>query len=733
MARSRRRPSAAPPTAPAPPSRSWWRRPTVLIPLLLGAASLAAAASLHTRRPAAAVTRKPGLDVLLITIDTLRADALGAYGATTGATPVIDRLARGGVVFRQAHAHNVVTLPSHANILSGRLPFQHGVRDNAGFRFPSDTATLATLLKAAGYRTGAFVSAFTLDSRFGLDRGFDVYDDQLEGPAGPLALPERRGTDTVAAAQRWLAQGDGRPTFCWIHVYDPHAPYVPREPFASRFAGTPYVGEVAAADAALEPVLRPLLEAASPHTLVVLTADHGESLGEHGERTHGLFAYEATLHVPLILFAPSVVPAAVVDSLAGHDDIVPTILDAIARTPPADLPGHSLLARAVGAPAPAAPLYFEALSAAANRGWAPLTGVLRGAEKYVELPLPELYDLAGDPAEQRNLVASRSDHVERLQADLRAFPSADSFQSQKPRTAEDRETREALRALGYLSSAAAPLRKRYGPEDDPKRLVGLDTLMEQVLARHREGDLDSALALCRDIVRQRPDMPAAWLQMAILQRKRGDMAAAIDALERLIAITPEDGGNAAILGQYLTDAGRASEAVALLKTYAAAADPGLDVLMAQGVALARLGRLSDAAAMLERARAADPSNAMARVELGTVRLLAGQDALARAAFEDALKLDPGLAMAHHSLGLLAAKEGRDDEALGHWRAALDRDPGHADALFRMGSTLARRGRVEEARPYLEKFLALAPRPLYEREAVNAAEWLRKNGGARGGR
>lgn len=167
--------------------------------------------------------------------------------AAIGASP--------GVVFRQAHAHNVVTLPSHANILSGRLPFQHGVRDNAGFRFPADTETLATRLKAAGYRTGAFVSAFTLDSRFGLDRGFDVYDDQLDGAAGPLALPERHGADTVARAQRWLAQGDGRPTFCWIHLYDPHAPYRPREPFAARYAATPYVGEVAAADAALEPVL----------------------------------------------------------------------------------------------------------------------------------------------------------------------------------------------------------------------------------------------------------------------------------------------------------------------------------------------------------------------------------------------------------------------------------------------------------------------------------------------
>jgi tetratricopeptide (TPR) repeat protein len=733
MARSRRgsgrstRPTASPPPTPAVRAGAWWRRPSVIAAVLLGAGSVVAAASLHAWRPAPPLTRRPGLDVLLITIDTLRADALGAYGATTGATPLLDAVAARGVVFRQAHAHNVVTLPSHANILSGRLPFQHGVRDNAGFRFPRDTPTLAMRLKAAGYRTGAFVSAFTLDSRFGLDQGFDVYDDQLDGPAGVLALPERHGKDTVAAARRWLAQGDGRPTFCWIHVYEPHAPYVPAEPFASRYPGAPYVGEVATADAALEPVLRPLLEASSPRTLVVVTGDHGESLGEHGERTHGLFAYESTLHVPLILFAPSVVAPGSVDAVVGHDDIVPTILDALGAAVPADLPGRSLLPLAAGGRAAARPLYFEALSAAANRGWAPLTGVLHGLEKYVELPLPELYDLAADPAERTNLVASEAGRVDRLQADLRAFPQAAAFAG---RAAEDHETREALRALGYLATSVAP-RKRYGPDDDPKRLVGLDTLMEQVLARHRQGDLDGALALCREIVRQRPDMPAALLQMAILQRKRGDMPGAIDALRRLIAIVPDDAGSAAILAQYLTDAGRAGEAVALLRTYAAAPEPGLDVLVAQGVALARLGRLPEAGAALERARATDPSNAMARVELGTVRLLQGKDAEARAAFEEALRLDPGLALAHHSLGLLAEKEGREDEAIPHWQAALARDPGLVDALLRMGSALARGGRTEEARGYLEEFVARAPRPMYDREAANAAAWLRAHPARKG--
>jgi tetratricopeptide (TPR) repeat protein len=391
------------------------------------------------------------------------------------------------------------------------------------------------------------------------------------------------------------------------------------------------------------------------------------------------------------------------------------------------LSGRSLVALSTGASPPARPLYFEALSAAANRGWAPLTGVLRGADKYVELPLPELYDLASDPRELANLVAGRPRDVERLQADLRVFPSASLTSA---RAAEDRETREALRSLGYLASSTPP-KKRYGPEDDPKRLVGLDTQMEQVLARHRAGDLDGALALCQDLVRQRPDMPSALLQIAILQRKRGDMPSAIDALKRLIAIVPEDAGTAAVLAQYLTDAGRAGEAVALLAPYTRGADPGLDVLVAQGVALARLGRLRPAAEALERARATDPNNAMARVELGTVRLLAGQDALARAAFEDALKLDPGLALAHHSLGLLAAKGGDEAAAMPHWRAALARDPTLVDALFRLGSALARRGQTDEARPYLQEFVARAPRPLYDQQVAGAQAWLRAHGERKG--
>jgi len=385
------------------------------IPLVFAAAA-GLLASAHRRTTPKG---RPGLNVLLVTVDTLRADALGSYGDRQAATPVLDRLAAAGVRFERARAHNVVTLPSHANILSGRYPFEHGLRDNAGYRFPAGLDTLATLLKVRGYRTGAFVSAFPLDSRFGLDRGFDVYDDRLGDPerVASLRMTERPGTETVAAARSFLTADPDRPWFCWVHLYEPHAPYEPPAMLAARFAEAPYKGEVAAADAALGPLLEPLLsQGPDGRTLVVLTSDHGESLGEHGEKTHGVFAYESTLRVPLILFAPALFgPRAVADPVR-QVDILPTVLEAVAAPLPPGLPGRSLLASAGGQPLAPAASYFEALTAAATRGWAPLHGIVRSERKYIRLPLPELYELAADPAERSNLAAWCPDRVEELRA-----------------------------------------------------------------------------------------------------------------------------------------------------------------------------------------------------------------------------------------------------------------------------------------------------------------------------
>jgi choline-sulfatase len=664
-----------------------------------------------------------GLSVLLVTIDTLRADALGAYGDRGASTPWIDRLAREGLRFDQAHAHNVVTLPSHANILSGRLPVDHGVRDNSGFRFPRDEATLATLLKGHGYRTAAFPSAFPLAARFGLQRGFDVYDDTfLRGDESTaLAVQERSGSETVAAAQVWLqAQGDA-PTFLWVHLYEPHFPYEPPAPWADRYERQPYKGEVAAADDALRPLLEPLLEAGREgRTLVVLTADHGESLGEHGEKTHGIFAYEGPLRVPLIVYGPRLFRPAVVTDVVGHADLLPTILEAVALPVPEGLPGRSLVPLARGS-APERPLYFEALSGTTTRRWAPLYGVLRDRSKYIDLPIPELYDLAADPGETNNLAATRPEQLERMRAALVRFRAADAGLSA---AVESAETRERLRALGYLSAAAsATPRERYTEDDDPKRLIALEAEMEQVAARHRAGDLEGALALCRDIVRRRPHMPSSLLRLAVLHHDMGQLKEAIAAAREALALNPDDPETAARLGRYLNEAGRPRETVDLLETYARRADPDLDVLMVRGVALAEVGRRPEALATFERVRVSDPSNAMALVNIATVRLMQGDRGAARAALDAALTLNPGLARAHNTLGVVAAEAGRTDEAVARWTRAVELDPREFDTLFNLGALLVREGRHLEARPYLERFAREAPPRLYARDIARVRGWL----------
>jgi arylsulfatase A-like enzyme/Flp pilus assembly protein TadD len=672
------------------------------------------------------VRREAGMDVLLVTVDTLRADAVGAYGLRDGAsaTPFLDRLAARGVRFQQAHAHNVVTLPSHSNILSGHLPYEHGVRDNAGFRFPTDVPTLATLLKARGYRTGAFVSAFTLDSRFGLDRGFDTYDDHFADGATPAAfvLPERAGSDTVQLAHDWLAARDDRPSFAWVHLYDPHAPYRPPEPYARAFPGQPYLGEVAAADAALERLLGPVLDGRHGRdTLVIVTADHGESLGEHGESTHGIFAYEATLHVPLVLYGPVLHPR-VVSTPARHVDIVPTVLDALSLPVPEGLPGRSLLGDAAGLVGPASPTYFEALSGSTNRGWAPLYGVLREGRKYIELPLPELYALDADPREERNVVSSETTARESLQETLASLRAHDRGLH---RTTETAETREHLRALGYLAAGAAPEKRTYTQDDDPKRLIELDSLLEQVIAHHRRGEVEEALSLCLEVVRRRPDMPAALVQQALLQRALGRLPPAVEALRRVVVLTPEDLGAVALLASYLNESGGAEEAARLVAPYASREDAPLDLLVAQGVSLAQIGRRDEALVAFARARRADPSNPMVLVQIATVHLLSGRDAAAEEALREALVLSPDMSLAHHTLGLLAARRGDDQAALARWRRALELNPNEHDALLKLGSLLVRLGRPAEARPLFERFARDAPRPLYDRERTRVLTWLRQ--------
>jgi choline-sulfatase len=647
------------------------------------------------------------VDVLLVTIDTLRADTLGFAGHPRVETPTLDRLAAAGRVYPRAHAHNVVTLPSHANILTGLLPFQHGVRDNSGFALGEDVPTLATWLSAAGYATAAVVGAYPLDRRYGLARGFDLYDDRFSRGADPAAfvIAERRGDEVVAAARAWWSANPGQPRFLWAHLYDPHAGYEPPEPFASRYRDAPYLGEVAAVDAFLAPLLGPFLDGSERPALVIVTSDHGEALGEHGELTHGLFAYEPTLRVPLIVWGPGITPGQD-ERPARHIDIAPTVLAALGLEPEKRLPGSSLLA-----PAVAGDTYFEALTTHLNRGWAPLRGILRDGHKWIELPLPELYHLPSDPGEAQNL-ADREPVVRSTLA--AALPASSAWPP--PRSAVSSEEVARLRSLGYLVGSPGTTAS-WGPEDDPKRLVEVDRLLHQAIDAYSRRRLEEAVRLAREVIARRPAMADGYEQLALTlrQMERHDEAIATleEARRRGIARQSVDRQ----LGQALAEVGRTPEALAVLAPWSPEGEP--ETLRAYGIALSDAGDQAAARQVLERALGALPGEAQTLLALGTVALRSERVEEALRLLEAAVAANDRLAPAWNTLGVARFRALGPRPAISAWQRAVAIDAGQFDALFNLGLVAGSIGEREIARQALGQFVRTAPPARYASDLAKA--------------
>jgi tetratricopeptide (TPR) repeat protein len=649
-------------------------------------------------------------NVLLITIDTLRADAISPYGGRT-ATPLLDRLADRGALFLFAHSHAVVTLPSHTSILTGTYPYEHGVRDNNGYRVRKGQATLATRLKAMGFATGAFVGGFPLDQRFGLNAGFDAYDDRINEirSAIDFALPERRAEDVVSPALRWIGGQQSR-WFAWVHVFDPHAPYDPPPQYAARYPNDLYAAEIAYTDAQLSRLIDDLSRQPRP-TLVLVTADHGESLGDHGELTHGIFAYEPTLHVPLIVaeIAPKASaeprPGLKIDAAVRHVDILPTVLDALGAPAEPGLHGQSLRPLIHFGRGEDRPSYFEAMTANLSRGWAPLRGVIVARDKYIDLPIPELYALAADPREQQNLSSSRRDRAEVMLNALRGFDVA-------PPAAPGEETsavRDRLRALGYVGGSGAPPRDRYREDDDPKRLIEIDALL------HRAGDLyqrhqpREAVALFQEAIAKRPDTADAYRYLAFVFWETGQPDAAIRTLEAALKNGVSHRDVRVKLGIYLAETGRADRAIALLEGLAG---DDIEALNALGIAYGHARRTEDARRTFKHALEIDPTNALAWQNIGTLDLQNDDVAAAEKSLNAALEIDSLLPGAHTSLGVILARRGEKEGAIFHWMMANKADPTDFDALYNLTVTLMEVGKVDEARRYGQQYIATAPPALY---------------------
>jgi arylsulfatase A-like enzyme/Tfp pilus assembly protein PilF len=641
-----------------------------------------------------------GAGVLLITIDTLRADAPGFAGNRGIETPTLDRLAKSGLTFDDAHAHNVVTLPSHTNILTGLYPYQHGVRENSGFVLSAKVPTLATRLKSAGYATAAFVGAFPLDASFGLNQGFDVYDDKYPRGAhsDSFVIAERRGDKVIEPALAWWQAHRNEKRFLWVHLYDPHAGYEPPEPFASRYREKPYWGEVAATDSYLAPLLGPILEGQEPSTLVIVTADHGESLGEHGELTHGLFAYEATLKVPLLVWGPRIAPARDARP-ARHVDIVPTVLAYLGLGREASLPGRSLLAPP---PPPGETSYFESLSTSLNRGWAPLRGLLRERKKLIDLPLPELYDLARDPKEESNLFASERRTAHNLTSLL---PAESVWPPVKGAISEEEESR--LKALGYAAGSAAR-KASYSAADDPKTLIGIDRKLHEIIDHYSRGRFAQAIALAREVIAERPEQAEAYenLALSLRQLERHDEAVAV--LRQALRNGADSPETRQQLGSALAEAGHAVEAIEVLQPLAAGDRPEASILNAYGIALLDAGRGPEAVAVLERAVSLYPNDPKALENLGVLALRQQRPADARAYLERALALNPGLPISWNTLGVALYQTAGPAAALDAWERAAALDPRQRDALFNLGLVAAQLGRKEQARNALNRYIGSAP-------------------------
>ncbi|MEO8215648.1 MAG: sulfatase-like hydrolase/transferase [Acidobacteriota bacterium] len=652
----------------------------------------------------------PPPDIILITIDTLRADALGYSGNARVKTPFLDSLAARGIVYTNAHAHNVVTLASHTNILTGLYPYQHGIRDNAGFVLDPKFPTLGAMLKAAGYATAAFVSAFPLDGRFGLNRGFDVYDDRYREASDPLefVVQERPAEETLAAARRWYDAAPPGKKFLWIHLYDPHAPYDPPAPFRELYKDAPYLGEVAYTDDQLGKFLGPVLER-HLNTFVVITADHGEALGDHGEQTHGLFAYESTLKVPLIVINPGA-GAKRDDRYVRHVDIVPTILERVGAIIPANLPGKSLLSGNVSRDT-----YFEALSASLNRSWAPLVGLIHGSQKYIDLPLPELYDLSADPSESHNIVESDRRDVFTIRKLL-----ADSAPRNQPITRNVDEAQKAqLLSLGYITGSST--KKSYTVADDPKKLIDVDNMLHDVVALYQTGQLDKAIEKARAVLTRSPDIKVADEMLAFMLQQKEKPDEAIATLRRSVQSGAATDAMRVRLGLLLSENGKAQEAVQILAPFAGKADP--DVLNAYGIALADSGHLVEAKQQFDRVLQVDPTNARAYQNLGVAALRAGDLTGAIGYLQKALALNDRLPLALNTLGVIYAKEGDSGRAIDAWQKAVRYDSHQYDAMYNLAIVANRSGRNDVARDALKRFIDTAPPQRYADDIATARALL----------
>jgi len=617
----------------------------------------------------------PAPNLVVITIDTLRADHLGCYGYKQVKTPNIDALAAEGSRFTHAFTPVPVTLPSHSSIFTGTYPMLSGMHDFSANKLSPQQPTLASVLKEHGYTTGAVIGSAVLDSRFGLNHGFDFYYDHFDFSRlqeSNLEEMERPGNVVADHTLEWLSQNYQKKFFLWMHLYDPHYPYRPPAPYDKEYASHPYDGEIAFADAQVGRLLRFLKEKGIyRNTVIVLSGDHGESLGEHGEKTHGFFIYNATLHVPLIIRAPELKTVGLVEASTSLTDIMPTVLNLLKLDVPPQVQGQSLIPLLSGKHDEGSrSLYAETFLPRLHFNWSELRGVETRNYHFIDAPKPELYDLSKDPGETNNLLAQKKAVAEEMQAKLTALIreySAGPEMAEK--TGLDPALMERLKSLGYagFSGGGNPtISNRDLP--DPKDRIQTYEMISDAIADSQHGDYPQSIEKLNAAMKTEPNsVPAHYLQGLNYYRVK-NFPEAVAEFEKTLKLSPD---------------------------YALA-------VFYLGVAYGHTGEMEESVSTLKRALDLDSTNFAAAYNLGAAYLQQKMANEAAAAFRQSIAINEEYAPAHRALGEVLLYEGQTDEAITELREASALAPQDRGTHVALAKALAAKGLNDEAQDELTK-------------------------------
>ncbi len=632
------------------------------------------------------------------------------------------------MLFERAFANTSTTLPSHANILLGVTPNYHGVHENLSFVVNEKLLTLAEHLRNSGYATGAFVGAYPLDSRFGLAQGFDTYDDHyIRTYTKIFSSLERIAEDVIKGALEWL-EGRESPWFLWIHCWDPHVPYDPPEPFKTQYKEHPYEGEVAYVDLALGKLLDHMKKNnLFDSTLIIFTGDHGESLGQHGEKTHGFFAYNSSIWIPLIISYPETGPHRT-GHYVSHIDIFPTVCDVLGIEKPSFLQGISLLPALKGKKLPERPVYFESLYPYYSRGWAPLEGYIFEQKKFIESPIPELYDLELDFDELNNLAEQKKipefkSQLKKIKDSLTPSEKIDAAQK------VDRKTRERLASLGYISNAQVIKKKHFGIHDDVKILLPYINKSEEAWELHKEGKGDEAIKLLRKIIEERNNMDLAYKSLSLIYHAKGNIKEAIATLEQGLGVLPS---NYHIFIQYmelLISAKKYDKVITSFeKTSIRETEYDPAIWNNLGVAYGKKGNFEEAIKAFKMGLSLDDEMPGLNNNLADAYYLYGLQLNDSAVFSQcfeyykiAIELDPQYAAPYRGLGLAYRRAGNLEGAIYCWGKALELIPDSSQVVIDLAEVYLDSGDKAKAFDVLSDYKKQYDHliPSVEREKIKA--------------